>query len=224
MGDEAGIADQRMIFSKAELEKKNVATLLKGRWSKADLFLSEIDGKKLVLKDFSKKSFVIRFIGRIQIWREEKAYRALGEVDAIPRFYGRPDPWSLVIEYVDGVRLTHYRGMVPFKALIEELRRNIDSIHKAGVIHNDIRGRENIVVRKDDDKLMILDLAGAMIFKRGGLSYKLFFNVLRKVDDAAYLKWKNILSPEDMNDDEKQFLNRFNFLRRFWIFNLKGKR
>jgi hypothetical protein len=129
-----------------------------------------------------------------------------------------------VIEYVEGTRLTHYRGAVPFKRLIEEIKRLIDSVHGAGVIHKDLRGRENIIVRAGDDKLMLLDLAGAMIFRAGSVPHKLLFNLLKKVDDAAYLKWKSILTPEEMDHDELRFLKRFNFLRRFWIFNLKGKK
>jgi len=175
-------------ISKEELEKNSISTILRARWSKADLFLTEMNGKRVVLKDFSKKMFIIRIIGRIQIWREEKAYRALRGLDGIPRFCGRPDACSIVIEYVEGTRLTHYRGAVPFKRLIEEIKRLIDSVHGAGVIHKDLRGRENIIVRAGDDKLMLLDLAGAMIFRAGSVPHKLLFNLLKKVDDAAYLK------------------------------------
>lgn len=201
-----------------------IATILKGRWSKADLLLVQTDGGKAVLKDFSRKMFLIRIIGRIQIRREEMAYRALQHVAGIPRFYKKPDPYSIVIEYVDGTRLTHYKGSVPFSQLVRELKEIIESIHEAGVIHNDIRGRENIVVRKDDDKLMLLDFAGAMIFTPGSMLHMLFFNAFQKVDEAAYLKWKSILTPEDMSTDETRFLRRFNAFRKLWIFNRKGKR
>ncbi|MEW5806602.1 MAG: hypothetical protein AB1756_04560 [Acidobacteriota bacterium] len=210
-------------LTRMRIEQSIVSTMLKGRWSKADLFLIELGGRKIVLKDFAGKVFFIRMIGRLQIGREEKAYRAVQGVDGIPRFYGRPDRWSLAIEYVDGVRLSEYKGPVRIVDLLAELRTVIDGIHRAGVVHNDIRGRENIIVTQDGNRLKLLDLAGAIIFKHGTLSSKLLFPLFKKVDDAAYLKWKNELAPEEMSDQEKKFLRRFNLLRKFWIFNIKGK-
>lgn len=206
-----------------EAEKGKVSFIHRGRWSKADLSLIFIRGHQLVLKDFSRKSFFIRLLGRLQIWREVKAYHAMQGIAGVPKFYKKLSPWSFVIEYVEGVRLAGYKGEIPLSVLVEDLRKKILVIHQAGVFHNDIRGRENVVVTKSG-QLIILDFAGALYLRPGSLLHKTLSPLIRWVDYSAYLKWKSQLTPEDMSEREQKSLKIFNTLRKFWIFNLKRQK
>ncbi len=208
-------------LTRKEAEKSIVSLIHKGRWSKADLFLINVKEQNFVLKDFSKKSLFIRLLGRLQIWRECRAYQAIQGIPGIPEFYKKVSPWSFVMEYVEGIRLVDYRGDIPSRTLLERLKALVSAIHQSGVFHNDIRGRDNVIVDKGG-RLMILDFAGAVYFKPGGILYKMLSPIFRWVDHSAYLKWKSEMTPEEMQEEEKRILQRFNFLRRFWIFNLKG--
>ncbi len=205
-----------------EVKKGIVSLIHQGGWSKADLFLVQIKGYHLVLKDFSRKSIFIRFLGRLQIWRESRAYSVIQGIPGIPKFYKKLNNYSFILEYVEGVRLAIYKGDVPLKRLLDDLKVLISAIHRLGVFHNDIRGRENIVVR-NDGRLMLLDFAGAIYFKPGGFLFKMLSPLFRWVDYSAYLKWKSHLTQEDMEEGEEKSLKRFNFIRKFWIFNIKRK-
>ncbi len=224
-GEETGTPESHMLESLTaeEVERKTVSLIHKGRWSKADLFRIHIDGQDFVLKDFSKKTPFIRLLGRLQIWNEIRAYRAVQGIPGIPRCYRRINPWSFVMEHVEGVRLVEYRGDIPIRKLLERLHEIISAVNRAGVFHNDIRGRENLIVEKDGN-LKLLDFAGAIYCKPGGFLYAMLSPALRWVDRSAYLKWKSELTPEDMGENERKSLRRFNMLRTFWIFNRKRHR
>ena len=206
-----------------EVERGIISLIHKGRWSKADLFLISIEGHNFVLKDFSKKSLFIRLLGCLQIWNESRAYCAIQGIPGIPKFYKKLNPWSFVMEHVEGVRLVDYKGDVPIRKLLERLNEIISAVNRAGVFHNDIRGRENVVIGKDG-RLKLIDFAGAVCFKPGGSLYKILSPIFRWVDYSAYLKWKSKLVPEDMEEREKRSLRRFNVLRKFWIFNIKRQK
>jgi predicted Ser/Thr protein kinase len=207
-------------LTQIDAERCIVSLVHQGRWSKADLFLIDVKGHNFVLKDFSKKSLFIRLLGRLQIWRESRAYRAIQGIPGTPKYYKNMSALSFVMEYVEGIRLVDYRGDIPSGRLLERLKEIVAAIHQSGVFHNDIRGRDNVIVDKED-RLMILDFAGAVCFKPGGVLYRIFSPLFRWVDHSAYLKWKSEMTPEEMQEREKRSLQRFNMLRKFWIFNLK---
>lgn len=210
-------------LTQEEVEKGKSSLIHKGRWSKADLFLVHTRGYRIVLKDFSKKTLLIRLLGRLQIWREIRAYRAVQGMVGIPKFYKELTPYSFVMEFIEGIRLADYRGDIPPRVLLEDLKELVLSIHRVGVFHNDIRGRDNVVVRKDG-RLMLLDFAGAVCFKPGGVLDKILSPLFHWIDYSAYLKWKSQLTPEDMSGEEQKSIRKFNTLRKFWIFNLKRQK
>jgi serine/threonine protein kinase len=104
---------------------------------------------------------------------------------------------------------------------LAQLRRILDAAHAAGVVHNDMRGHDNVLV-SDDGRVHLVDFAGAICLRPGGPVHRLMFPRLARVDDAAFLKWKRILVPEDITPEEAELLRRYERLRRFWIFNPKG--
>lgn len=197
--------------------------LHRGAANKADLLLLDLDGGKVVVKDFAGKSRMTRWLGRIQIWREWRAYRWIGRDSGVPALIGRIDPHALVLEKVDGEQLAMFIGRTKEGPnLVKRLRSVIDRIHAAGVIHNDLGCRENLIVRPSGD-LVLIDLAGALCLRPGGLAHRLLFRWLSLVDQAAYLKWKRLLTPDDLTPPERRFLDRFAKVRWLWPFNRKGR-
>lgn len=196
--------------------------LKKGGPHKADLLLVDAGEGPMVVKDFSGKSVWWRLLGRIQIAREHRAYRWLAGAPGLPALVGLVDPYALAVEQVEGEQLAfagdrHERAAV----YLARLRGVLDGLHARGVVHHDLRGRENVLVRANGD-VVIVDLAGAVCFRPGSLAFRLFFPLLVRTDEAAYLKWKAMLDPGSLTGDERRSLERHRRWRRLWPFNRKA--
>jgi serine/threonine protein kinase len=176
-----------------------------------------------VVKDFAHKNWWIRLLGRLQISREQRAYRRLGNIPGIPALIGRIDAHAIAIEQIDGGQL----GFMPDltkdgAAKLQQLRRAIDRMHGAGLLHLDLRARENVLLSSQGE-LFVIDFASAMWLRPGGLAHRCLFPRLKWVDESAYLKWKGILEAGPYTDEEQLFLRRCEFWRAFWIFNRKER-
>ncbi len=206
---------------RAEIPAATEGTLRKGGRLKADLLLVDLGDGAMVVKDFAGKSGWGRRLGRIQIRRELRAYRWLGEMPGIPAFIGEVDELALAVEKVEGQLLHTCRdGYGGGEQHVANLRTLIDRLHAKGVVHNDLRGRDNLMVRPDGE-IVLLDLAGAICLEPGGLAHRIFFRWLAKTDVSAYLKWKEYLTPGRLTREEERFLRRFRIRRRMWPFNRK---
>ncbi len=191
---------------------------------KADLLIVDLGDGPMVVKDFGRKSWWTRLIGRVQIAREHRAYRWLGEAAGVPALIGRVDAHALAFENVEGEQLAFARGRHErAEVFLAGLRRVLDELHRRGVVHHDLRGRENVLVRETGE-VVVLDLAGAVSFRPGGLTHRLLFPLLVRTDEAAYLKWKDMLAPGSLTAGEEAFLRRHERWRRLWPFNRKRRR
>lgn len=176
-----------------------------------------------VVKDFSAKPLATRILGRLQIAREAAAYRHLEGVEGVPRYHGRIDALAFAMERVEGSQLAFAPDRFERGAeYVAKLRALVDRIHAKGLAHNDLRGRENVLVRRDGS-LAVVDLAAAVRMRPGGLAHRLFFPWLSAADEAAFLKWKTLLAPETLTEDDRAFQERFARWRRLWPFNRKPK-
>lgn len=195
--------------------------LVLGRWSKADVYLLERDGHKAVFKDYRRKSLLVRWIGAWQLAREERAYRLLAGLPGIPGSYGQPDRWSILLEYIEGERLSALRTntLYDMAGLLTQLEQIIETMQNAGFTHNDLRCRENILVRESDHAIFLIDFSGVLTFPSGSLRRWLFFRLARTVDRGAWLKWKVNLLPEELTDEEREQFRRSERLRRLWFIN-----
>jgi hypothetical protein len=198
--------------------------IVHGAGGKAAVFTTTIDGRRILVKDFRGRGFWARRLGRLQIARETAAYAELSGIEGVPAFIGRIDAWSLAIEWIDAERLAFVQipaGDGP--GLVAKLRAIVDAIHARGVIHNDLRGRENVLLRRDGD-LAVVDFAAAVRLRPGGLAHKLLFRFLSMSDEAAFLKWKGIVAPGSYTSEDQAFLARFEKWRALWPFNPKRRK
>ena len=206
-----------------EIRDHLVEVLVQGASNKADLLVVDVGEGPVVVKDFGSKSWWTRALGRIQIHREVRAYRWLAGEPAVPRFLGRIDPWALAMEKVDGRQLAFApdrRENGP--AYITALRAAIDGIHRAGVAHMDLRGRENVLCL-DNGGIVLVDLAGAFCLRPGGILHGMCFRLLTLPDETAFLKWKRNLTPDDLTPEELAMESRSRRWRSLWPFNRKHR-
>ena len=172
----------------------------------------------LVVKDFASKPWPWRLLGRLQVGREAAAYRHLEGEPGIPRFLGRVDAHAIAIERIEGHRLAFAPDRFERGAwYVAGLREIVARMHARGLVHNDLRGRENVLVRADGS-LVVVDLAGALRLDPRGRLFRLF----AAADEAALLKWKALLAPGTFTPEEAAFLERFARWRRLWPFNRKA--
>jgi serine/threonine protein kinase len=194
-----------------------------GPW-KADLVLADLGGGPVVVKDFAGKSPLTRWLGRIQIAREAGAYRWLAGAEGIPTFVGRIDEYALAIEWVDGEELSQASGARGRELeLVDRLRAIVRGFHARGLVHNDLRGRENVLLTKSGD-LRVVDFAGALRLRPGGVLHRLLGRPLGLADESAVLRWKERLAPESLTLQEREFLERYKRYRWLWPFNRKRRR
>ncbi len=178
----------------------------------ADIYLLNIDGTRLVLKDYSGRSRVWRFlIGRVAIRREARAYRHLAGIRGIPRFYGQVDPLSLVIEYIKGERLPSRkkRGNLSIE-FFQNLSHLVHEMHERGVAHGDLR-RTNILVAETHQPYL-LDFATALCVDEKTLGLKrMAFERLCRIDRITVAKLKARYFPEGLDDSERAELEKIPF-------------
>lgn len=208
--------------TREELDGVNREWLKRGGPTKADVSAVEQGQGEIVIKDFAHKAWWVRWIGRLQISRECRAYRRLQGMSWLPRLIGRIDRHALALERIDGVELAfepnrREDGVATHARLTEIVRE----MHRAGVVHLDLRGKENVLLGSTG-QLFVFDLASAVCFRPGGLFDRLCGDWLRMTDEAALLKWKRILGALPYSEAELAFLERYRFWRRLWIFNRKG--
>lgn len=208
-------------LTRAELPSVVTGFIKKGAWNKADILMVELAEGRLAVKDYAAKSLPIRWSGALQLAREARAYRRLGGVEGVPRFYGALDRHAIIIEYVGGIRLPKYHarhGGVPRVA--ERVRELLARVHERGIIHGDLRSRDNILVTAGG-ALHLIDYSSAMVFEPGTWARRVVFPRLRRAEERALLKWKVALVPDQVTPEELALHRRFKRLRRLWPFNRK---
>lgn len=197
---------------------------MRGAGGKADVSVVTVDGARVLVKDFRGRSAWARWVGRLQIAREASAYARLDGVEGVPAFVGRIDAWALAVEWVAAERLAFVEiphGHGP--GLVARLRAIVDAIHARGIVHNDLRGRENVLVRPDGG-LVIVDFAAAIHLTPGSLAHRALFGFLALADEAAFLKWKGMISPGTYTREDEAFLLKFERWRALWPFNPKRRK
>jgi hypothetical protein len=211
----------RRVPRRDELDRCQVRLLLRGGPTKADLRLVDVGEGPLVVKDFAGKPWWVRLVGRYQIRRECAAYTWLGPREGLVGFVGRIDAHALALVWVDATQLDHpprVAGDGPER--LRRLREIVADLHSTGLVHLDLRGRENAII-DNHGRVFVLDLASALMFRPGGMAHRLFFERLATTDQAALLKWKRLLDAGEYTEEEQAFLRRFGFWRSLWIFNRK---
>jgi len=216
-----GIMAERMQIP-SDIHLAEFTVLVQGKGVKADLRRVEWQGVTLVVKTFLNKSWPVRWFGRYQIMREARAYHRLEGMTGIPVLHEGPDPYTLVMDHVEGQRLTRIRReTTPKRPVVEKLHGLITAMHERGVAHLDLRRRDNILVDTGGN-VHLIDFATAHVSRPGTLRRRFLFPRFRSIDRGAFLKWKRLLTPEDLTEREQRKLRRHHLLRTVWFYNRRG--
>ncbi len=134
--------------------------------------------------------------------RETRNLRIVEGLEGVPRYVGRPRPWTLEMSWLDAEHLPDSkRTMEPewFDALAELLGR----MHARGINFGDLR-RKNLMRSRADGSPCLVDFAQCMYEPdTHSLFYRLVMRRAFAVDDSTLLKLKkwyvggNRLTPEE---------------------------
>lgn len=179
--------------------------LIHGHLYKADVFVAELRGKRIVVKDFAKKGFWERnLVGRLVINREFRAYRALSGVEGLAERFKKLSPFSLAVEYLDGRDLGRVERGELSPGIILQMERIVEDLHERGWVHLDLQRRSNILMVGGN--LFVIDLASA--FHPGGVPVigRCLTRILGFSDRLALVKMKNLFAPEFLSAQEQKWL------------------
>jgi len=171
--------------------------------TRPDLRVVELDGARIIVKDFRRSDFLFRLIvGPVLIRREFGAMRKLLGVEGVPQLVGRLDRFALAMEHVSGTSLEHVASGTLPNEFYSSLRAVIDEMHARGVAHCDLRSRGNVILTEDGSPCVV-DFA-ACVYRGRGINplSRWLFNQFVKADEHAVLLAKRRLSPELLTEQE----------------------
>lgn len=143
-------------------------------------------------------------LGRIAIKHEYAVYGRLRGVDGIPRCFGLVDGRHLVLEYVPGGSLRECEaGLRDRDRYFARLRRTLESMHRAGIAHGDLKRKDNLIVGPDE-RPYIIDFGVACVRPASGRGWRAArFRLTEQMDYNAWIKLKyrrrtDAISAEDL--------------------------
>jgi len=195
-----------------------VTCLVRGHaFGKPDLRLVESGNETFLVKDVSTKFFLFRWtLGFWLIQKEWKIYSRLAGLKGIPKVLERINRFAFSMEFIPGKPVEREDTLPP--AFFSSLGEILKGIHSRGVVHLDLRHKGNILISSQGEPYLI-DFNSSFSFGEKGLLHRFLFPLLRWVDYGGFLKLKRRVSPNLMTAEEQRFLDRFNRIRRLWIFN-----
>ncbi len=199
------------------LERASKKLIKIGSPFKPDLYIVEINDKKIIVKDiYHKNPLYYLTVGPWLIKKEWKVYLRLSGIKGIPKVFGRIDRFAFLMEYIHGREIRRNDNLP--NSFFNELKKIIEEIHSRGVVHLDLRHKGNILVTEKGEPFLI-DFNSSLCFKENGLLKRLLFPILTKIDYGGFLKLKQRVSPLNMTPEEISFLKKIDRWRKLWIFN-----
>ncbi len=179
--------------------------LVKGRFTKADVFITRLGGRRFVVKDYAQKGFWERnLIGRIVIGREAGAYIALAGIDGLPSRFKRLSPFSFAVEYLEGKDLGAVERGEIGRDVIRQFERILRDLHDRGWVHLDLHRRTNILLI--GGKVFVVDLASALHPGNIPLLGRCLTGLIGLADRLSLIKMKTVFAPESLTAQERKLL------------------
>jgi len=186
-------------IDRAQLAGATRQVLKRGRGIKPDVLLVDTPGGQVVVKDYALRPAWVRW--RLGPWlarREQRIHRALAEVAAVPAALGAIDRLAFALEYRRGEPLSRAlaerSGAESIAQFLAALEASIAEMHAFGVVHLDLRHRDNLLM-DDHAQPVLVDFAAAMCFRPGSIWYRWYRPTVLVYDRRALVKWRDRLRP-----------------------------
>lgn len=143
-------------FTREDLAQADVQLLRDGRAANAVVTCVTWKGRRWTVKDFSSRSWwVRRLLAPFLLGRELKILRRLSGVDGVAEDAFRIDADAIAVSFVEGRNLSRVTREEVTIEFLEAFEKLLDEMHARDVVHLDLRGTGNIVMRPDGSPALI---------------------------------------------------------------------
>src|SRR5260221_7600663 len=114
--------------------------------SKADVSVYSVGGRRIAVKDYGARPFVVRHtLGRFLVRRECRAYERAGTAPGLALFLGRLGPFTMATGWVEARPLAELPDGAASGEVFDRLDSVIAGIHARGVAIADLHHRDRLV-------------------------------------------------------------------------------
>lgn len=171
-------------FPYADVRMRCTACMHEARsLAQADIYTLDWNGRPAVLKDFSRRPWLVRILwARAIAGREVRALRRLAGIRGVPQIFGAAGPEAFILELMQADRLPKTDTTPPPDSYWADARRLIGEMHARGVAHGDLR-RKNLMISPQGEAVLI-DFATAMRRRKGWAApfFNFLYNRCRHID------------------------------------------
>jgi RIO-like serine/threonine protein kinase len=184
---------------------------------KKDLFgeirLARHGHERVVIRDSAAAANGLGWLARRLLRREASALAALADIDGFAQII-RLERNELVRSYLDGEPMQRAQPSDPayFRAAAKLLR----TMHRSGVVHNDLAKEPNLLVRKNGGPA-IIDFQLAWHSK----DRNKLFRIAAREDLRHLLKHKRSYCPDDLTTRERGILDHPSMPAKLWSKTVK---
>lgn len=185
----------------------------------AETFVDEFEGQKAVIKRVKRRNAPL--VSSLSVWmlkREGEILQRLSPVEGIPDFLGHPDDESIAMEFVEGrnLREVDREDELPDlpASFFDELLETARDVHACGVVHSDLKKKENIMVTPNQ-RPVIIDF-GSAFRKKSSWRFvnNFFYEQFKVIDQHAVLKIKYLSRPDLLREEERDELMDLNLFEK----------
>lgn len=197
-----------------DLDACTVRFLRRRSWLNPDLRLVTWNGRPAVAKDWGSAPWWMRVYGRWSLHREWRILTRVAGIDGVPDPVARL-PNAIVMSLLEGKPLSSRMAAelpTEFFARMEEM---LALIHARGVVHLDLRQRQNVQMSKDQ-RPQVLDFGAGIDLDRWGWPGRLGLGWLRSLDRLALLKLKGKYAASQLTEAERRRAAWSRRLRFLW--------
>ncbi|MGI9341418.1 MAG: hypothetical protein ACR2QV_01120 [Gammaproteobacteria bacterium] len=164
------------------------------------------DVEYLIVKQ-AMGSALVRTFRRWMIRREYRVYVRLAGIPGVPRCFGL-DGDRLILEFIDGQPLRLSADELDERdRFFASLLATLQSIHRAGVAHSDMKRKDNILVTPDGLPCLI-DFGSAVLRPRNaGALRDWIFREACQIDLNAWIKHKYLARYDEISDEDAKFFD-----------------
>ncbi len=179
-------------------------------------------GDKAVIKGVKHPDVpVLRELEWWMLRREVRALKTLEELPRIPDFLGFPKTYSFAMEHCEGQTLREIDPDILTPDFFKELAELVRAVHAHGIVHSDLKRKENIMVSPSQEPILI-DWGTSFQFKPGFHPVNnWFYRQFKQIDLNAVSKLKDNYCSELVEPEDKQRLQEPVFLEKFSRFGRK---
>ncbi|MEA3399859.1 MAG: hypothetical protein U9R79_01305 [Armatimonadota bacterium] len=165
-----------------------------------------VAGQDAVVKDYGRGGSLFKraILGSFLAQREAAALRRAEGIANVPRLLSTPQPWTVVLNYIDARCVTEVEEPDFGPEFFSRLEALIARLHQRGIAHGDLEKLDNILVTADGQPVLV-DFAAAIMAGANPLA-ALVLPYIRDNDRRAVCKLKERVAPHLLTDEEREKL------------------